>query len=223
MGELELINGRLYQSIREDIQRGQGARRLLPWVAKLPSHGDGEGYDPLDVLVSGVLGLAEPDDVTELDAEMVFYQPTPARHIFDFIARASMEAQDTVIDLGSGLGHVTLLTAICTEARCIGIELQGAYVARARQCAETLKLHRASFVEQDVRQACLSNGNVFYLYTPFTGSLMRTVLDMLKHEAERRLIRVCALGPCTEVLAGERWLTTDDACDRRHIALFRSQ
>jgi len=221
--ELEAINQRLYHAIREDIQRGQGASSLLPWVAATRHDGDAESYDPLDALVSGVLDLAEPADVAEPEAEMVFYQPTPARHIFDFIARAQIDVRDTVIDLGAGLGHVTLLTAICTPARCIGIEWQRAYVVSAQQCAQALNVRNAIFLAQDVRQARLSEGSVFYLYTPFTGTLLRTVLDMLAREAEHRVIRLCSLGPCTEVLAKEPWLATDDACDPRRPALFRSR
>ncbi|HUB89632.1 MAG TPA: class I SAM-dependent methyltransferase [Dyella sp.] len=223
MQELEAINHQLYQAIRDDIRRGQGANSLLPWVAATPHDGDAESYDPLDALVSGVLDLAEPVDVSELEAEMVFYQPTPARHIFDFMARAAIDARDTVIDLGAGLGHVTLLTAICTPARCIGIEWQAAYVASARQCAQALNVCNATFLAQDVRQARLAEGTVFYLYTPFTGALLRTVLDMLAREAGHRAIRLCSLGPCTEVLAKESWLSTDDACDPRRPALFRSR
>lgn len=223
MQELEAADERLYQSIRADIRSGQGARSLLPWVAAMPHDGDAENYDSLDALVSGVLALAEPGEVPALEAEMVFYQPTPARHIFDFIARASISARDTVIDLGSGLGHVTLLTAICTPARCIGIEWQRAYVASAQRCARALNVRNARFLAQDVRHARLSEGTVFYLYTPFTGTLLRTVLDMLAREAKHRAIRLCSLGPCTEALARESWLSTDDACDPRRTTLFRSR
>ncbi|RUL74942.1 methyltransferase domain-containing protein [Dyella choica] len=223
MIELEATNRRLYDVIRADIRHGQGANSLLQWAAAMPRHGDEESYDLLDALVSGVLDLAEPGDVPELGAEMVFYQPTPARHIFDFIARASIGDQDTVIDLGSGLGHVTLLTAVCTPARCLGIELQAAYVASARQCAQALNLRNAAFIEQDVRLARLSEGTVFYLYTPFTGTILRAVLDMLKHEAEGRGIRLCTLGPCTEILAREPWLMMEAVSHRGSVALFRSR
>lgn len=223
MQELEAINQQLYHAIREDIRRGQGANSLLPWAAAMPHDCNAESYDPLDALVTGVLDLAEPADVAELEAEMVFYQPTPARHIFGFIALAQIDARDTVIDLGAGLGHVTLLTAICTPARCIGIEWQHAYVASAQQCAQALNVRNAMFLAQDVRQARLAEGSVFYLYTPFTGALLRKVLDMLAREAEHRAIRLCSLGPCTEVLAKEPWLATDDACDPRRPALFRSR
>lgn len=222
MCELETINQQFYQSIRQDIQQGRGATSLLQWATGTPHAGAEESYDPLDTLVSGVLDLAEPGDVPELEAEMVFYQPTPARHIFDFITRASITAHDTVIDLGAGLGHVTLLTAICTPARCTGIEWQRAYVASAQQCAQALNVRNATFLAQDVREADLSLGTLFYLYTPFSGTMLRAVLDMLAREAERRAIRLCSLGPCTAMIAKEPWLSADDACSPHRAILFRS-
>jgi hypothetical protein len=223
MRELETINRQLYQSVRQDIHQGRGATSLLRWAAAMPHDGANESYDPLDTLVSGVLDLAEPGEVPELEAEMVFYQPTPARHIFDFIRRGSITAHDTVVDLGAGLGHVTLLTAICTPARCIGIEWQRAYVASAQQCAQALNVRNATFLAQDVREASLSEGTLFYLYTPFTGAMLRTVLDMLAREAEQRTIRLCSLGPCTEVIAREPWLSTDGDGATHRTTLFRSR
>ena len=42
---------------------------------------------------------------------------------------------------------------------------------------ERLKLERVTFIQQDARAADFSGGTVFYLYTPFTGSILRSVLD----------------------------------------------
>lgn len=221
--ELEAINSRLYQDIRDTIRHGSGADILQTWVTSLRGDTDQESYGPLDTLVAGVLDFKEPGDAPEPGADMVFYQPTPAREIFGFIQHASITPQDVVMDLGAGLGHVALLTAICTGARCIGIELQPAYVASARQCADALQVRHVEFIEQDVRQADLSEGTVFYLYTPFMGGILRKVLDMLKHEAQGRAIRLCTLGPCTAIVAGEPWLKADGNCDAHRTAFFRSR
>ncbi|HUA81050.1 MAG TPA: methyltransferase domain-containing protein [Dyella sp.] len=222
MAELDAVNERLFRSIRDDIRQGNGANSLRDWAASLRHQGDAEHYDPLDTLIGGVLSFEEPGDVLELANEMVFYQPTPARHIFDFMARAHLDERDVVIDLGSGLGHVTLLTAICTPARCVGIEWQPAYVASARECAQALNVSRASFIAQDVRAADLSEGTLFYLYTPFAGTMLRSVLDALRHEATRRVIRLCTLGPCTTVVANEPWLTAEASSDPNGTMLLRS-
>src|SRR6185312_2094526 len=93
----------------------------------------GDAYDWRDELVAGVLPFGEPGEASPLPPEMVFYQPTPARHVFDLLDRLALDADDVLVDLGSGLGHVPLLTAICTPARGIGIEIEPVYVAPARK------------------------------------------------------------------------------------------
>ncbi len=111
-----------------------------------------------------------------------------------------------LIDIGSGLGHVSILTSVWTSARSIGVELEPAYVACARRVVESLKLERIAFLEKDARAVDYSLGTVFYLYTPFTGSMLRTTLDLLRREANIRAIRICTFGPCTPVIAAEEWL-----------------
>lgn len=227
--DLESIDGQLYQSIRQDIRRGVGARRLLEWAyVDGPDHdeggrSEGDSYDYLDAVISGVLQIDEPAiPLAGLAAEMVFYQPTPARHIFDMVARTALDERDVLIDLGSGLGQVPMLAAICTGARCIGIEWEAAHVECARRCAHALNLDRVTFVQGDVREADLSAGTMFYLYTPFEGTMLREVLDMLRAEAAAREIRVCTLGPCTATIAQERWLRAVGSWEIHRPAVFRN-
>jgi hypothetical protein len=222
VARLEAINQVLYQSIRDDIRRGRGAASLLELAAGV-SQPRGDGYDALDELVSGVLEFDPPDASTmTLSDDMVFYQPTPARHAFAMLARTGLDSSDVLVDLGSGLGHVPLLAGICTDARAIGVELEPAYVACARQAAAELALSRVEFLQQDARIADLSSGTVFYLYTPFRGAIMRDVLDRLREEASRRAIRICTFGPCTPVVAREPWLSGSDALHTDRITVFHA-
>ena len=232
---LEAVNRQLYEAIRGEIQRGAGPDGLLEWVHSLPQIREQAGpasgmgydyldYDNLDELISGVLQFEEPDDGhAQREPEMVFYQPTPARHIFSLIGLTALTASDVLVDLGSGLGHVPLLVSICTRASSIGIELEAAYVERARQCAQTLNLDRVRFIQQDARVADLSSGTVFYLYTPFTGSILGRVLNLLRREAAGRRIRVCTYGPCTSAIAEEPWLEATEAPQTDRIAVFYSR
>jgi hypothetical protein len=190
----EAVDRRLAAGLRADLRAGRGRERLLQ--------------------------LEAPAAVPEPEAEMVFYQPTPARHVFDLVARSALGAGDVFVDLGSGLGHVPMLVGLCTDARATGIEWQPAYVERARAAAAALQLQRVVFVQQDARAADLSTGTVFYLYTPFTGSILRAVLDALRVEAGKRPIRVCSYGPCTHVLAREPWLASPEPVEADRIALF---
>ena len=221
---LEAANLLQFEAIRAAVRYGKGRVALQRW--QLAGDADcrsGDAYDWRDELVSGVLRFGEPGEASVLAPEMVFYQPTPARHVFDLFDRLALTADDVLVDLGSGLGHVPLLAAICTPARSIGVEIEPAYVAGARDCAQALRLANARFVQGDARATDFTVGSVFYLYTPFTGTIMRKVLDALHREAGRRAFRVCGFGPCTAVLANESWLAAEDASMVGRVAIFRSR
>ncbi len=227
---LEATNAELYQTIRREIQQGLPAASLLQWTSNAGDIDDvltppqDQGYDYLDELISGVLQFEDPGaGVAQLTDEMVFYQPTPARHIFDLIRRTALTEQDVLIDLGSGMGHVPLLVAICTKARGIGIEVDAAYVDCAQKSAKTLNLNSIAFLQQDARAADLSVGTVFHLYTPFTGTILRNVLDSLTQVAASHRIRVSTLGPCTSIIAKEPWLDAIGTTEPNRISIFRSR
>ena len=114
---------------------------------------------------------------------------------FDLMNAPRPALEDVVVDLGSGLGHVVLLAAICTAARCIGIEREAAYVDSARRSARALRVDNATFIRCDARMADFSTGTLFYFYTPFLGDVLRTVLDALRAQAALRDIRIAAFGP----------------------------
>ena len=222
---LEAINTVLYESIRSEIVRGAPPHTLLSWIqpsARRVETAPGLGYDHRDEVVSGVLRLREPSEARLHPVpEMVFYQPTPVRHILHLIRASALSKSDVFVDLGSGLGHVALLTSMLTGARSFGIEVEATYVASAQECAESLRLSRVRFIREDARAADLSSGTVFYLYSPFTGSILADVLDRLRKESSSRPIRICALGPCTRTLTKESWLKPIALPDPNQITVFQ--
>jgi hypothetical protein len=213
--QLESENLQLFETLRNQIKQG-----TRPQILRAPDSPSGQSYDYLDELILGILQYEDPSDALNLDPEIVPYQPTPARHILDLLARTQLTSADVLIDLGSGLGQVALLTSICTEAQAIGIELDPAYVHCATQAARSLNLTRVNFLQQDARQSNLSRGTVFYLYTPFRGEILRTVLDKLRQESKTRNIQICTFGPCTPIIAREPWLEPTAPTDEDHIAIF---
>jgi hypothetical protein len=222
--KLAAANLEVYEAIRRDIQQGHGSTSLLQWMPKSGGVANGAGYDYLDELIVGVLRFEETGAaIVQPTAEMVFYQPTPARHVFDLIGRTALNERDVLVDLGSGLGHVALLTSICTRARSIGVELEPVYVDCARRSAETLNLKNVTFIQQDARAAKLTEGTVFYMYTPFTGHMLRAVLDSLQREGDRRDIRICTLGPCTATVADEDWLEAVGVPQADRVSIFHSR
>jgi hypothetical protein len=206
--KLEFINNQFFHTFRHQIQCGTTPAEFRPIRRNLATTAPrGLAYDYLDDLVSGVLQFESPaEEPRTFGSESVFYQPTPARHIFHLITAAEITDTDTLIDLGSGLGHVSLLASICTGATSIGIELDPVWVASAAKCAQKLNLRNVSFLTQDARQADFSAGSVFYLYTPFTGTTLASVLESLRNQAARRPIRVCTFGPCTVAVSNQSWL-----------------
>jgi hypothetical protein len=227
---LEAANAELYQSVRSDIVRDGQPRALLQCLQDSASQNEsksslpGFGFDCRDELVSGVLQLREPSEPNhQRSPEMVPYQPTPVRHILHLITVTALAEDDVFVDLGSGLGHVPLLVSMVTGARSFGIEVQMAYVASARECAQRLHLSRVRFIPQDAREADLSSGTVFYLYSPFNGSILTDVLSALQMESTRRSIKICSLGPSTRTVANEKWLKASGLPDTGRITVFDSQ
>ena len=225
----EAVNANLYESIRWQIQRGLQSHGLLSWLSPslpmeyLATASGGVGYDYIDELISGVFGFEEPEDERiSREPEKLFYQPTPARLIFSLINLTALTSDDVFVDIGSGLGHVPLMVSICTESRSLGIEVEQTYVGRAQECARRLNLNRVAFIQQDAREADLSEGTVFYLYTPFIGSILKTMLRRLRCEAAARQIRICSYGPCTSAIAEESWLAAATVPDETVITVFHS-
>jgi hypothetical protein len=221
---MDVIDRTLFDDLRESIRLGQGRAALSPWVPDevLP----GEHYDVLDALLTGVLRIGEPgiDRASSLP-EMMPYQPSPARHIVDGIRRASISIDDIVLDLGSGLGHVPMLVHLLTGARARGVDRETAYVDSATRAASAMALGEVAFSAGDARDADLADVDVFYLFTPFLGTVLRDVLARIEVEAASRPVRVIVLGPCARTFARMGWLRSDDpdpsATDR--IVVFRSR
>ena len=222
---LESANTAYYNQLRSEIQSGACPLdfRSILRDSSTPAP-RGLHFDHLDDLLAGVFQFDPPsEEPRHLGADSVFYQPTPARHIFHLITAGAITPADTIIDLGSGLGHVPLIVSICTGATSIGIELDPALIASASSCAASLNLHNVSFLARDAQEADLSAGTVFYLYTPFTGSTLASVLDSLRLQASLRPIRICTFGPCTLTIAQQPWLRAFSPPATDQITIFTPQ
>lgn len=211
---LELVDNELFLRLRTEIKsgahQGVGFKMMIDWyvhedVGSLPKNG--LGYDHLDLFIDRL--LPQPilsEEILEPEAEMVFYQKTPARVVFEMVNRANLTERDVFFDLGSGLGQVAILVKLMTEAVVTGIEFEPAYNHYAKTCVSELNLNRIGFINEDARTADYSSGSVFFLYTPFQGRIMTQVLALLEKEAQKRLIRIFTYGPCTSRIAQEKWL-----------------
>ncbi len=138
--------------------------------------------------------------------------------------RLALSSDDVLYDLGAGLGRVVFILALASAGHMKGVEVEPAFVDDARRRARDLNLARVSFINADARQVDYADGTVFFLYTPFKGSILRRVLALLRAQARQRRIRVCTYGPGTLEIQDQDWLTSDDdpENDVHYVTIFES-
>ena len=212
---LEVINLTLFQNIRSDIQsgtlRGLALKsKIYEYFVDSPSteleYSDYE-YDNLDFLINGIFHIQDiPEETIVRDPEMVYYQKTPARIIFELADKAGFEECDVFYDIGSGLGQPTIIVNLLTGVKSKGVEFEPTFCNYANKCASELKTKNIEFIHSDARLLDYSDGTVFFLYTPFTGKILADVLSILHQRSKKGTIRLFTYGPCTFEVNKQNWL-----------------
>ena len=182
--------------------------------------------DPLDILVTGVLHPTQPPQPTHrLAPDMVAYQPSPASALLELVDRVQMRSNDVFYDLGSGLGAVVILANLLTGVQARGVEIDPGLCDYGRGAAEALSLAGVAFINADVRAADLSDGTIFYLFTPFMGKLLAEAMARLQGIAQHHRIRIGTYGPMTPIVAGLPWLRSLNMHheDPFRLAVFESR
>jgi SAM-dependent methyltransferase len=178
--------------------------------------------DERDAWVDLVFELdALPEDGPDLPRGGVPYVPCSVDALLRVVDRAPVRATDVFVDLGSGIGRAAALVHLLTGAGAIGVEIQPELVAAADRLAARLRAPRVSFVEGDAAALSpgMSIGTVFFLYCPFGGERLATVLAHLEAIARTREVRVCSLDL---PLPRCPWLVPLDAEDASDLAIHRS-
>lgn len=230
--QLEAVNDQLFQQARAAIRAGTLAGQPLRHYLNGFTDDRAEGtdrvymsYDGLDVLVDGLFDLKQAPSPTLTPAiEMVHCEETPARLLLDLIDHTTFRPSDVFYDLGSGLGQVVMLVHLLTGVRAKGVEIEPAFCNFARQQAQSLGLTNVTFINTDARTADYSDGTHFFMFTPFRGHLLQTVLRRLQQEAQQRPIRLYTFGSCTPHAAEQPWLrpVTADARHEYKLVIFES-
>ncbi len=194
--------------------RGGGLRgaELVAWLAKQPSA-------ERDAAIEGLLGIRDRPAGTPLPLpETLGYEPSGIAPIVRAVLDVPITPDDILVDLGAGLGKVAVAVHLLTGARTRGVERRPDLVSQARAAAQRLALREVTFVEGDARDADLSDATVVFLYLPFTGGVLASVMRRLLSVAQRRDIVVCALGLdlrewdfLTERPTQEFWLSIYDS------------
>jgi hypothetical protein len=100
-----------------------------------------------------------------------------------------------------------MLVALLTGARVVGVEIDQGLCTAAQQSIQRLALPNATMLCGDAREADLAAGTIFYMYTPFTGTILSTVLERLRLIAMQHPIQLCIYGPYLAAVASQPWLT----------------
>lgn len=106
-----------------------------------------------------------PEPKGALEAEMVFYQQTPIRIIFNLVERMQLRSDYLFFDLGSGLGQVGILVNLLTDVATRGIEYELSYCDYANSCASHLHLSSVEFININAREADYSKER-YFICTP---------------------------------------------------------
>ncbi|MDB5151895.1 MAG: Histone methylation protein, partial [Mucilaginibacter sp.] len=174
--ELEEININLFQRLQANIRieryKGKEFKDLINEYVdfNLDNNERQEeiGYDNLDIFINGLFPFQiMPEPTKDLEPEMVYYQKTPARIVFELVAKSHFTKEDVFFDLGSGLGQVAILVNLLAGITAKGVEFEPAFCEYARDCAADLNLSNVTFINADARKADYSQGTIFFMYTPF--------------------------------------------------------
>ena len=191
------------------------------------AHGQGKiGYDTLDLFIDGLLTTHPlPETTAPLQTDMIFYQKTPARVVFEIVAKARITTNDVFFDIGSGLGQVAILVNLLSGANTTGVESDAALCHYSALSAQALQLNNISFINTNALQCDYSEGTIFFLYSPFKGDMLKQMLIILKKQAAKRSIRIYTYGPCSAVVNQEEWLDCADSSpmDVYKVYEFRSK
>ena len=230
---LERLNQAHFQKLRTGIRSGIVTPRRLRTLFESNCryrpddmaclHWGGEAADAL------AAGLFHSDCLPQRwdgsDDEMIHYESTPVSALLELVDRVALTPAERFVDIGSGLGQVVLLVHLLAGVDAVGLEVAPAFVEQAQGEAATLGVKRVMFKQGDARTADLCGGTVYFLFSPFRGRMLRTVLNRLKGEATARRLTICSFGPCTEQIAAERWLKIQEAgmTHEFRLAIFHSR
>ena len=213
--ELEEIDINLFQKLQANIRSGgytgKGFKNLINEYVDFNldhnEHQEEIGYDNLDIFINGLSPFQTmPEQTKDLEPEMVYYQKTPARIVFELVEKVHFTKEDVFFDLGSGLGQVAILVNLLAGVTAKGIEFEPTFCDYAKACAAELNLSKVSFINIDARKADYSGGTVFFMFTPFKGEILQDVLAVLRKESLLRKIKIITYGPCTAQVALQSWL-----------------
>jgi hypothetical protein len=133
----------------------------------------------------------------QYSGEQSIYEPTDYNRIRAFMRLINPTTGDVIYDLGCGYGKVVFYGALVSEALFKGIELIPERVNECEKLKNILGLTNVSFISSDVNKVSLNDGNIFYLFNPFSNNTLREAAAKLRKIALKKKIKIVSYGDCT--------------------------
>ncbi len=118
------------------------------------------------------------------------YLPCGVSELLTGLTLANVSAGDRLVDLGAGMGWVTVIAHLLTGASTVGIEIQQPLVTLGRAWVERLGLTQQVELQCADAAAQVPAATVYFMYAPFNGALLEQVLAHLQRQSRTRAFRV---------------------------------
>jgi protein-L-isoaspartate O-methyltransferase len=180
-GALQAASRRSHAALRAEI-----ARRTLLGAALRRRFDDVPRFER-DHFIEEVLGIAYPPLDEPVPApELLAYAPSGYEEIVHAFDVTGLGPGDGFLDIGSGMGKAVMLAALLAGATSAGLECDGELHQLAEDASHALALGGARFHRGDARDALIEDADVVFMYLPFTGSVLTTVMARLMEDSRRR-------------------------------------
>lgn len=147
------------------------------------------------------------EPTSDFNGEQVGYENTPYNIIKRFLKLVQPREGDVVYDLGCGFGDVVIMGALThPTATFKGIEFVSGRVQDANEVRERLGLENAQIIHGNVRDVDFSDGNIFYMFNPFTHETLSVVIGKLEARARKGRILIGSFSASNNILEIQPWL-----------------
>jgi SAM-dependent methyltransferase len=153
----------------------------------LRRHFDEVPLSERDHFVEEVLGIAYPPlEEPIAEPELLGYAPSGYDEIVHAFDVTRLAAGDRFLDLGSGTGKAVMLAELLAGARSTGVERTRSLHEMAATASNELGLRDARCLHGDARDALIDDPDVVFMYLPFTGAVLATVMARVMENGRRR-------------------------------------